>query len=793
MLRQLTIQLRKRQLIDNCGNPVYYAGPNPLSLTAVAGSISNPWNDFTDYVQGLQDIELEWSAERTDDGRASVGNYSTTKGVSGQIIFEREAYEFLKDYLVLDVAAPLNQVEVQITDTNCGRYVGYFIKSDSLEWCEFNSVCTFTLNLKQIEDFTHCIKRTLIADNWQGWFQNEPLGGKKHPRFGYCIEKRPNWSLVLQWQLTALVASILTIVYTILYPILLIIYVLVTAINVIIDVINLIIAAVNTLPGVSIDTIPHIEMDPPSTPGEYVSSWATTMIEAAGCGREHPAPLIRDYILNACNKCGIQVDATTADIFFAPIITMTHSDGALHTLPNVDYNACYLFADRKRGVRRFRNINLIDGNLYPDTTTYFQPENGPTDTLDKFLDRLGKHYKAQWRIVSEIDSTTGLWTPYLYFKRKDWFVNNPPLYDFSIGGADRSKIVGGICYEQGEIALPAYASYLYSDDPADKCGTESNPYYNGTQYVTFGATVQNPIYNGELDNRSGFTSTRFNCDGITRNYIYDALQVVATGAITPINPIINVIISELTTQINRYTDYKILLQTETMSMPKILIWDGDTDNPTDPYYLNATAVRDKINIAGTVYTIGHTPIDGTVPSIGKPLMNTLYPTYVPYASAPFGCVPVIPSGVPSAQQWDEVHDVETGTTGRWPATPSPAGVYTVTNIVGSNILSTAAILVNYPQYYEPHFLETMWDRYSWIDDPARWPRLNKTWSVQIPLCCDDIKKLNLTENVNAQKLLYPVLLDTAFYNVGIITNIRVVYQTGEDNGTGQYIELKGVV
>jgi len=53
-----------------------------------------------------------------------------------------------------------------------------------------------------------------------------------------------------------------------------------------------------------------------------------------------------------------------------------------------------------------------------------------------------------------------------------------------------------------------------------------------------------------------------------------------------------------------------------------------------------------------------------------------------------------------------------------------------------------------------------------------------------------------TENVNAQKLLYPVLLDTAFYNKGVITSITVGYDTGgneNEQGTGQYIQLKGIV
>src|SRR6187399_1462828 len=159
MLRQLTIQLRKRQLKDIYGNDVFYTGVSPLTLAATIGTIVNPWIDYTDFVEGLQDIEFEWTAEKTDDGKAAVGHFAPAKGVTASLSFERDAYQFMKEYLVEDVAGTLNQIEVQITDTSCGRYVGYFIKADHLEWCEFNSLCVFNLNLKQIEDYVNCIER----------------------------------------------------------------------------------------------------------------------------------------------------------------------------------------------------------------------------------------------------------------------------------------------------------------------------------------------------------------------------------------------------------------------------------------------------------------------------------------------------------------------------------------------------------------------------------------------------------------------------------------------------------
>lgn len=776
--RQLTIQLRKRQLQDIYGNNIYYSGINPLSLAQTIGTIDSTWYDFTDYVDGLQDIKLEWSVQRSDGGKLQAGQYAPVKGVSGTLSFERNAYDFIKAHLIDDVAASLNEIEVQITDTSCGNYIGYSIKSSQLTWCEVNALCKYDITLKQIELYTNCIQRTIISDNWQGWFQDEPAGGKKHPRFSYCVEKRPNWSLVLEWYLVAIVAVLYTLIYTVFYPILLLVYAIIT-------VINTIITAINTLPGISIPLIPA---SPPATPVGILEAWATLMIEAGGCGREVPAPLIRDYISNVCDKCGIRYDATTIDIFFAPEITLTHSDGVLHTEPNPHYNACYYFPSVQRGVRRFRKLNLLIGNSDPDTTTYYQPANAPLLSLDMFLDQLKNHYNAQW----QLREVAGV--PYLYFKRKDWFREQAPIYDFSFGGADRSKIIEGICYTPQEVKIPASCGNLYKNDPSDKCGTEARWYYNGDP-ISFNFTTQNPLFKGILDKETDFSPVKFNCDGASTNYLYDALQVCYASLFTGPGVFLGFAIYPIVGNfIERYANYAVLQQTEQISAPKIIIWDGDTGNPGDPDFLNARSYRDKINLGGTVFTIGHTPIDGTVSGIGKPDINTRYPSEVP--NIPPSLTLAVPSTIPAPLDWVVVHPMKTDVIGRIMGTTPPTGVYAVVDPVGTTIIPAAAILVNYAMYFEPHYKGTLWDWFHWIDDPYRYPKLNKDWEVKIPLCCDDLNRLNLLGTQNGQNLLQPVLLDTPFYNQGIITGIEASYEIGDDDdnqSTGQYIKIKGEV
>lgn len=796
MIRQLTIQLRRRQLVDIYGNPVKYTGTNPTSLSAVAGTIDTTWNDFTDYVDGLQDVELEWSSSVDDSGFVQFDAFTQTKGVSGSLSFERDAYDFLKNYLIDDVSAPLNQVEVQITDTNCGNYIGYVITSKQLQWCEYNTTCVFNISLKQLDDYTQCFQRTTIADNWQGWFQDEPVDlttgtVKKHPRFSYCIEKRPNWILVILWFLTTLLAVIYTVVYTVFYPILLVIALIEVVINtltdildLIIGVINTIIDAVNTLPGISIAHIPIIpHLFSPTTPTSPISvylNFANIMIEAGGCGREHPAPLVRDYILNVCNKCGIAVDATTADLFFAPMLNITHSDGALHNNPNPYYNACYFFPQVKRGVRRFRTIDILSGFSDPDTTTYYIPDNAPVLSGEDFLNEITPQFNHLWRI----QVISGI--PTLFIKRKDYWNDNVYIYDFSSGGADRGKIVEGICYEQTDYTLPAYCDFLYADDAADKCGVEADGFYNGTQLVNFGNNIINPLFTGKIDKMGKYAAVHFNCDGVTTNYLYDALQVTLT--LNRVDPFALPLANQVGSLIEQYANYKVLLQSETTSAPKILIWDGDTDNPSAPNYLNATAIRDKINIAGTVYTIGYSGYPGIVPGISTPPINTLYPTQVPDT----GGTTFVPASIPSAIAWEVNHPPQTHVEGA-AGLPSPAGVYEVYDILLSGLFPAAAILVNYPMYFEPHYLNTLWDWFHFIDDPNRVPRLGKTWNLKIPLCCEDVTKLGLVNGTNTAALAKTVLLDTQFYNIGRITDIKVGYKTGDQNGTGQYIQISGVI
>lgn len=807
--RQLTLQMRQRQLQDIYGNDIVYAGSTPYNLNPVPTTVSTDWIDYTEYVDGLDKLELTWSTTQTAQGAIENGEFRPKLGASGTLTFERAAHEFLKSLLVDAVAAPLNQVEVQITDTANGSYTGYTIKSTSLSWCEFNALCTYELNLKQEDIYTQCIERTMIADNWQGWFQTRPVEiapgiTKKHPRFSYCTEHRPNGSMVMQWYLLGITQIFGVIMFIIItaYDIL-----VTVVINPIIAIINAILFAISLVPGIPVPS-PVAPLDTPN-PLDIFTSIAQLYIESAGCGREHPAPLIRDYISNVCAKCGITVNATTADIFFAPILTVQKSDGLIYDEPNPHYNACYFFPQVKRGIRRFASINLF-GTSQQDYTTYWDTNNTPILAGSDLLDQLKHEYNAQWQIRSGAGAIAGTTEYFLYFKRKDFFKNKPPLYDFSLGGADRSKLVEGICYEPQDYTAPASMNGLYRDDPADKCGHENARNMNGDP-LSFGNTTVNPLFHGILDKQSAFAASKFRLDGSTGDYIYDALQVLGGNPL--LGSLTSVFLFEVANFVRQFADFAILLQGETVTAPKILIWDGKNNDgygSESNCFLNARAVRDSIFIGasetavGTEYFIGKTAYDGNGAGVPMPTPNPLYPQQINSINPIPVPPPFVPSTISQVLPWNFV--AGGGALGPYASYPPDThlighglsfippvpGKYTVNGFFGV-ISSQPAILVNFPMFFNPYYQDTMWDWFHWIDDPYRFPLLRKQWRLKIPLCGEDLNKLGLIGDGFEVNLLETVLLDNQYYNNGVITDITVGYDTGNEKGTGQFIELKGYV
>ncbi len=204
---QLRFYIRQHQYVNLQGNPIIFTGSSPNTLMPTSGTVDNVWHDFSKDVINLDKISLQWTVERDSSGGLVSGKFEPKKAASGVIKIDGEAYRYVRAWLIDNIAAPFNSIEVKIEDTTCGYFEAYQIKATQVAWCE-TQVCEFELTLKQIDDAYRCIQKTVVSDNWQGWFQKEPKHGKKHPRFSYCNEMRPNGMLVVAWWFLAMMGIV---------------------------------------------------------------------------------------------------------------------------------------------------------------------------------------------------------------------------------------------------------------------------------------------------------------------------------------------------------------------------------------------------------------------------------------------------------------------------------------------------------------------------------------------------------------------------------------------------------
>lgn len=744
---ELRIYFRHLQLYDLYGKAIIYNVPgskpvNPLNVERLYGTVpQTAWIDVTNDVSGLDKLKLTWTIERGSDGEpAANGAFQQKRGASGTLQIEGDAYRFVKAWCDDHVAAPLNAIDVKIVDSTCGEYAQWSIYSTQLQHCN-NDVCYYELTLKQTEDPFHCIQKTVISDNWQHMFQPQPANGKMHPRFSYCNEIRPNATLIVTWYLMGFISSI----------------VITTILSIIILTGN--IGGIFTwifkqLKKLGINLPNWLKnILPPGTDDLKAARERLRLmyIESAGCGREHPAPLIRDYIKNVCDKCGVKVDENTCPVFFSSTLrspkgNFIEASSGVKSGFNPHYNACLLHAPVARGIRRFSGIDEPGSfEIEENTVDFYIDANAPNIALSDFLNQLKEVYNADWRIRNVNGE------PHLYFWRKDWFHQSPPLYDFRDGAADAYKIIQGVCFEWNEVSYPAYAKGIYSLDALDSCGNEATDQMGG--YADFGSTDKNKLFGGELDKTTNhFGATKFRLDGASTDYLYDAMQQLLNSQL--LQPTTEPQMRYVNQWVDKYANYALLLRDESCTLPKILIWD------TNSGYLNAKAVSNMW------------PMDTTLVSgAPKPVPNTRYNK--------------------NAIWWNWRHKVNTHVLGNKISFLSPSdGVYTILGLV-SRFTEKEARLVNYPMYFEPWYNDTLWDWYHWIDDPLANPQLHKNWSLKMELCCDELKKLRLVNDSTDAAVGDTVKLPSQYYQDGIIKEIEISYDPSDKDG--MYIQLKGTV
>lgn len=740
---ELKLYIRQKKLVDKNGNEEHIGGTRD-NLSLQQAPLPAPrqfpnyghYIDVTNSVSNLYRLKLTWTLDRNAQGIAVPGTTNQKKAASGTVTFEGQAYRYLKKWLVDDVSAAVNVIEVQIEDIGCkGAYTGWVIKAADMTWCE-GEVCTFDAGLKQPDEALSCIKSTLITNDWQGWFgtSTTPSSGKRHPRFSYCNEVRPNAIVITLWWTITQLMSIIGPLMLVIAPI--INTIVWTLKYVIYPIINLILGILGKKK-LDKDKLQELKA------GEVKDIFGNFFVESAGCGREHPAPLIRDYISNVCAYCGVDVTPDSADIFFSEFILLeTAEDRANNRQPewqlNPHYYACYFNGVVDKGFRRYDTLNIFKG-AQKNQTDWWTPGNAPLLTLDMLLDELKVLYNADWRVENNT----------LYFKRKDHWLEDVAKFDVSEQGKDRNKLLEGICYEWDETKDPVYTSGLYAADAADVCGNTARNQMNG--YVGHGDVRINPQIEGVQDKTTRFGGTKFRLDGASNDYVFDAMQQVINTTLITGSVWTTPMFSTINQYFRDYANYALLLTQETSTLPKVLLWDaGSIDNAkcAIPY---------------------HASVSFNMPT---PAASTTYN--------------------PTNYLWEWQHKPDTKVLGRkLVPPPQPVGVYEVKGIFGALVTRQAAKLVNYPMYFAPEYQGSMWDWFHWIDDPRGNPRQHKNFTVKMSLCCDTLDTVNPYNDAANIILGQKIKLPGPTPNEGRITEVEVSYNVSDNEEP--YLVLKGFV
>lgn len=703
----------------NTGDNIIYIGNNPATIVPAQGTVSYPnYIDYTSSVANINTLAITWTTNRDEMGSETAGILNNKKSVTGQLTVTGDGYKFIKKILIDSVSAAINSIDVRVEQVGCGVYDDFVINAQMITWSE-DDICSFSITMKQKDAPIQCIQQTLIADNWQGWFMTNPANGKKHPRFMYCNESRPNVLIVVIWWLL----QFLSLFLIALAPVIIAVSLIIQLIKKIYDTVAWIFGG--SKPNFTDWTFP-----------DFLGTISAWYMNSSGCGKMHPAPLIRDYIDNVCLKCGVGVDGISDPIFHNKLLTINANSGYKENINNPYYNATYMYAPSKKGVHLF--YGLFGQNM--NTSTYYIEGNEPIEALDQFLDKLKVLFNAAWTIKYVLGK------PVLYFMRKDGFDINNQIYDFSMNSADRAKILRGISYSWNDNTRPSAFNGIYSQDPGDICGNEELNYTN--DIVSFGDGTDNPIYGDMVTETAQIGASRFRLDGADTDYLMDAVAALRAYGLLPSSYLImpNVVIPFL----SKYCDYALLLQNDQFSYGKVIIWDETSG------YENSKVIKTKNTYSKNGY--------GSEPDINYNYNKDGAEWHIEH--------PPITKVHNSPIQVQQNSD----------------GMYR-----GGWNYDRPALLCNYPMFLQSFYKDNLYDYFHWIDDIRFFPTLNLQWEVKIGLCCEDLNRLKVFNDGSDIALYSKVKLPMPYYQHGKITEITVSYDSGNTGDDGKYIEIKGIV
>jgi hypothetical protein len=463
--------------------------------------------DFTPFIEEPDKITFNFGQSDTNNSY-QLDSTGIDKAVSSKMVVFGDAYNYVKDWLIDDPFASINSIKVEIYDMMCAKCMGIWeIKAANLQWC-IDGECKLELNLTEYTPKGNCLKNTLISDNHRNWFPEDGIPWNKpdnfaginnppyvHPMFKYCDDVKPQF---VQNFIFAVAHGLVISLNTILAPILFI---------------ALIVEEVCGLLGISWTPLEDLQ--------EKLDEFYADIFEKLlGCERMHPAPLVRNYFLNACSKCKVNFES---NIFY---------DNSPDNPHRRYFDTCHMFAPVSWGIKE-DDVNDYKRN--------WLPKNAPYDSLLAYAYSLKDIFNAKFKLEKGTFS----------FHSKDTF---PETIVFDFYDEHKHLMISPMCY--GWNAQKKYQSttFEFAQDIKDIAGDEALHRYNGTKDWTEGMTGANrDFYDGINEIKSElYAATRFSTDGIDRKLIFKKLD-----------------------EQDFWDDGVILMDKDVCQLGKLIVWDRE--------------------------------------------------------------------------------------------------------------------------------------------------------------------------------------------------------------------------
>lgn len=454
--------------------------------------------------------------------KAKTDSDSPAFAFAQDITFTGQAYQIIRDALILSPNARLNSVFLTVIEECCQKTIFKGkITAQTIDYCIFKDGfpqdCAVKCSAEEATEEAEILIRmrdAMIAANFDNGVDPKPFQYRIHPYIRYCNKNKPTFIhhlwIIFGISFALTIPSLVPVVF----------------------VVGLLLLAVNALcSGCINDDIGGAFTDT----FDFFFTVTTDMQEwFVGCGEGALSPFVRSYIQNGCDQCGLK--------FQSSILNDPASDY---------YNLCYFHIPSQSGDDRYLDAN---GEPRDETVRKYFDYNAPLKNLYEFLEDMRLVFNAEWWVKNGV----------LYFEPKN---TNLPLWVNFADFEPKGRIIN-LCFKYTSEQQPSYARFEYQMDFSEGAGNEAKWLYNDiVDYnIPFNANLR-----GKKEYALQFGMARFVRDGVA--------DVNGDGKTSdPIAFWNDIPVAEL--YIKDKWDYTLYCERGQTSLPKLLIYDTNS-SPED--------------------------------------------------------------------------------------------------------------------------------------------------------------------------------------------------------------------